>query len=159
MLPSIEIPGISLGQIIQFITALVLGIEVVILYYSLREYRRTRRESVAPFLYVTQTGDNLQSCRFSIANKGEGVALDIRIYINGNQYGTIDLASSSETEDIRIDLTSLETWKTEEWHDMKILYYDIYRNEFETNIRINQGGESQNFLPEKVIIESFDRNF
>lgn len=141
--------------IIAIIALSVGAVEAVILFFTVREMRISRRQSIRPFIIGSFKSGVMHSFPFDISNYGQGMALFIRCYLNDTKclLGELDLILSQETKQIIVDFNKINIWRQKQEHTLIIIFEDIYGNRFKTESTLEN--EAQTRFPKSISFVNF----
>lgn len=138
------------------IIALSVGVaEAIILFFTIREMRISRRQSVKPFIIGGFKSGVIHSFPFDISNYGQGIALFIRCYLNDTKclLGELDLILPQETKQIIVNFNKINIWRQKQEHTLIIIFEDIYGNRFKTEFTLEN--EAQTRFPRSISFVNF----
>lgn len=138
---------------VTIIAIIALGVgaaEAIILFFTVREMKISRRQSVKPFIIGSFKSGVIQSFPFEISNYGQGIALFIRCYLNDTKclLGELGLIPPQETKQIIVNFNKINIWRQKQEHTLIIVFEDIYENRFKTEFTLEN--EAQTHFPKSI---------
>ncbi len=142
-------------SIIAIVALSVGAVEAIILFFTVREMRISRRQSIRPFIIGDFKSGVMHSFPFEISNYGQGIALFIRCYLNDTKclLGELDLILPQETKQIIVNCNKINMWRQKQEHTLIIIFEDIYGNRFKTESILEN--EAQTHFPKSISFINF----
>jgi hypothetical protein len=149
--------------LVGVIVALIVGLmQSAIGYKTIVEMKVARLQNVKPFVVLLPVGDRADSYTFLLENKGVGIALSVKAYLDavGENLvmGQIDFVRPEEKREMIVDLAKFQKWHESVHHQILIFFQDIYGTEYRLTFSLKNSGTKQYNLPisESVTLENIE---